>query len=448
MMRKYHSQFLSNFALLTKSLPSLPESRNNPSTFLSFSTPITFYMSLQPLPYHLRVRDHFKQQRKTWDFFSAAKTKEDQLQQFKTELLKNTYKFDSASDRKIYDKVDAAKEKLDLKDLPVTVYQAQYNDELNASIVFLGQEAHIVFSGRLIQMLSEDELLAVIAHELTHVKLYVMLENDLEVTGRIITAIANNYNSEAAYFETARLFKLYTEIFCDRGACKVVGKAEPIITSLVKIATGLDSVNAENYLKQADEIFNADDKTKAETVSHPENFIRARAADLWLKKQEDHEAEITRMIEGNAGLDELDIFRQQELTDLTRQILSLYLKPKWFQSTMIMSQARQYFPDFASGVSTTFDSKLIDKIEQSHNSIKNYLSYVLMDFALVDSTLEEIPTGWAFQFSEDLQLKNSFEAIMKKEMKLSDKKLNQYRQKTLAAYHEVKESESEQIYEG
>jgi hypothetical protein len=31
-------------------------------------------------------------------------------------------------------------------------------------------------------------------------------------------------------------------------------------------------------------------------------------------------------------------------------------------------------------------------------------------------------------------------------MKLSDKKLAQYRQKTLAAYHEVKESEGEQIY--
>lgn len=405
-------------------------------------------MSLLPLSYHLKVCDHFKQQSKTWDFFHSAKTKEDQLQQFKTELLKNTYKFDPASDRKIYDKVDLAKDKLGMKDLPVTVYQAQYTDELNASIVFLGQEAHIVFSGRVIQMLTEDELLAVIAHELTHVKLYTMLDNDLEVAVRIITAIANNYNSEAAYYETARLFKLYTEIFCDRGACMVLNDAVPVISSLVKIATGLDSVKTENYLKQADEIFNTDKKTKAETISHPENFIRARAADLWLKQQEGHEAEIVRMIEGNVGLDELDIFGQRSLSDLTKNLLNLYLKPKWFQSTMVLSQARQYFPEFSSAAAGMLDAKLMDRIEGSHNSIKEYLAYVLLDFALLDSTLEEIPMGWAFQFSEDVQLKDPFEAIVKKEMKLSDKKLNQYRQKTLAAYYEVKESESEQIYEG
>jgi hypothetical protein len=405
-------------------------------------------MSLQALPYHLKVRDYFRQQDKTWEFFAAAKTKEDQLLQFKTELLKNTYKFDPASDHKIYDKVNLAKEKLELNDLPVTVYQAQYTDELNASIVFLEKEAHIVFSGRIIQLLNEEELLAVIAHELTHVKLYSMLENDLEVADRIITAIANNYNSEAAYFETARLFRLYTEIFCDRGACIVLGNPDAVITSLVKSATGLEKVNSETYLKQADEIFAVDNTTKTDSVSHPENFIRARAVKLWQEKNESTEEEIARMIQGNINLDQLDIFKQRELTKLTRQLLQLYLKPKWFQSTMVISQVKQYFSDFSLSENAKLDEALINTIEKLHPTIKEYLSYVLLDFAMLDSTLEEIPSGWAFQFSEDVMLKTSFETILKKEMKLSDKKLEQYRQKTLSAYYEVKENEGEQIYEG
>ena len=33
-------------------------------------------------------------------------------------------------------------------------------------------------------------------------------------------------------------------------------------------------------------------------------------------------------------------------------------------------------------------------------------------------------------------------------MKFSDKKLQQYKEKMLAAYYEVKENEGEQIYEG
>ena len=198
---------------------------------------------LQILPYHLRVTHYFKAQTKTWEFFASAKTKEDQLAQYKTELLKNTYKFDPAVDTVLYQKVSIAKEKLGLQNLEVFVHQAQYTDELNASILFLQSEAHIVFSGQLIQVLEELELQAVIAHELTHIKLYTIQQGQFEVTDRIVTAIANNHNSEEAYFETARLFRLYTEIYCDRGAYEVLGSITPVIKSLVKAATGLQTVN-------------------------------------------------------------------------------------------------------------------------------------------------------------------------------------------------------------
>lgn len=403
---------------------------------------------LTALSYHQKVKDHFKQQTKTWDYFATAKNKEDQLLQFKTELLKNTYKFDPATEYFIYDKVKIAKEKLDLQNLTVTVYQAQYTDELNASIVYLNNEAHIVFSGPITKLLDEEELLAVLAHELTHIKLYSMLDGNLEVADRIITAIANNYSSEASYFETARLFRLYTEIFCDRGAYTVLEKTGPVITSLVKASTGLDKVNAESYVKQADEIFSTDTTTKTSGVSHPENFIRAKAIQLWHDKKEVAEEEIIKMIEGISDLDQLDIFRQKELAQLTRNFLQLFLKPKWFQSTMVISQAKQYFPDFTWDEKALLNEKLIDTIGTAHQSVKDYLGYILLDFALVDKTLEEIPYGWAFQFAEDMQLRDIYDTIIKKELKLSDKKLHQHKQKMLNAYYEVKENESEQIYEG
>ncbi len=403
---------------------------------------------LLSLPYHQKVREHFKSQPKTWDYFSVEKNKEGQLEQFKSELLKNTYKFDPAVDHFIYDKLTIAKEKLELQNLPVTVYQAQYTDELNATIVYLNGEAHIVFSGPITKLLDEEELLAVLAHELTHIKLYAMLEGDLEVTDRIITAIANNHNSEASYYETARLFRLYTEIFCDRGAYKVTGNTAPVITSLVKASTGLDKVNAESYLKQADEIFSAENDLKTVGIFHPENFIRARAIELWHQKQELAEPEIIKMIEGHSNIDQLDIFKQKELAGLTRNFLHLFLKPKWFQSTMVISQAKQYFTDFTPDTKAILDEKTIETLSTLHTSVKDYLAYVLLDFVLIDPTLEEIPAGWAIQFAEDVQLKDTYDAILKKEMKFSDKKLQQYKEKMLAAYYEVKENEGEQIYEG
>lgn len=403
---------------------------------------------LLAINYHKKVRDYFKNQTKTWNYFAVDKNKEDQLQQFKTELLKNTYKFDETADTFIYDKVNLAKQKLGLDQLPVTVYQAQYTDELNANIVYLKNEAHIVFSGSITKILNEQELLAVLSHELTHIKLYTMLDGDLEVADRIITSIANNYASDAAYFETARLFRLYTEIFCDRGAYSVIENIDPIITSLVKASTGLENVNVESYLKQADEILFQDNNFKTIGTSHPENFIRAKAIQLWHLKKEESEKEIAKMIEGFIDIDQLDIFKQENLSQLTKKFIQLFLKPKWFKTTLVLSQAKQYFPNFISDDNVLLNEEIIETLRNAHPSIKDYFSYVLMDFALVDPALEEIPSGWAFQFAEDLQLKEPYDEVVKKELKFSDKKLQQYKQKMLAAYYEVKESDSEQIYDG
>ena len=401
----------------------------------------------QTLSYHLKVSSHFKAQAKTWEFFSSNKTRNEQLNQFKLELLKNTYKFDHGADKTIYEKVDRAKEKLGLSSLVVHVYQAQFTEEMNASIVYLNGEAHIVFSGRITQLLNEEELLAVLAHELTHIKLYTLLEGELETADRIVTAIANNYNSESAYIETARLFRLYTEIFCDRGAYTVLEKTAPVITSLVKIATGLEKISAESYIQQAEEIFSQDKELKSGTISHPENFIRALAIQLWHERGEEAETEIIRMIEGQTDIDQLDIFKQYDLSRTTHQFLQLFLKPKWFQTVLVLSHARQFFSDFALNEQAMLNEGLINNIEQSHPSVKDYLSYLLLDFVLVDASLEAVPFGWAFQFAEDVQLKDNFESLVKKEFKFSDKKLQQHKQKTLEAYYEVKESASEQIYQ-
>ena len=128
--------------------------------------------------------------------------------------------------------------------------------------------------------------------------------------------------------------------------------------------------------------------------------------------------------------------------------MQLFLKPTWFQSSLVTSLARQYFSDFIFDETAVTDDELRTTIGQSHASIKDYLAYVLLDFALVDGSLELIPFGWAFQFAEEVQLKEVFDGVIKKELQLSDKKLQQHKQKTLAAWFKLKEGEKEQIFEG
>jgi hypothetical protein len=389
---------------------------------------------LSILPYHRATTHHFQQQASVWQFFANHTHKTEQLKEFKTDLLKNTYKFDEVSDAALYAKVAWAKEKLDLF-LPVTLYQAQHTEDINASIVYVNEEAHIVFSGKLIQTLSEEELLAIIAHELSHVQLYRQMNGDVEVTDRIITAIANHSGSTPAHYETARLFKLYAEIFCDRGAYLVTGNYGPIISSLVKIATGLQTVNPDSYIKQAEEIFAADATTKTLGVTHPENFIRARSIWLWHSKGNEAEPIIEQMIEGNTGLDELDLFKQGNISSITQQLIKLLLRPAWMQTPQTISLGNQYFAGLKLNEPPD-KTELLGSIERLHQNLQEYLAYVLYDFATTDKELEDVPLGYCFFLADELKLEQAFANAIKKERKLTDKKTVTLKKQTLATFHQ------------
>jgi hypothetical protein len=384
------------------------------------------------LPYHEKTVQYFKRQLKAWQFFSAAQQKEDQVKDLRNELLKNTYRFDQSSEPGLYNKIVIAKNKLGLT-IPVAAYQAQHAEELNATVAFIEGQAHIVFSGNLIELLDEEELLAVIGHELAHVQLYAQLNGDLEIADRIINAVVNNLASTPAHYETARLFNLYTEIFCDRGAYMVTENYKPVISSLVKIATGLKTVNADSYIKQAEEIFSSDAETKTAGISHPENFIRARAIGLWHLKGIEANKEITQIIEGNAGIDEFDLFRQEQITHITHQIIEKIVRPEWMQTASTMALAQQFDTEIPTAEKVSSTDGLNLQIEGLHQSAKDYLSYVLYDFTAVDGTLEDIPLGYCFQLADEFHIGAAFSNTVKKERKLTDKKVSSLKKQSLVS---------------
>ncbi|MFT5412762.1 MAG: hypothetical protein ACI9NC_005514, partial [Verrucomicrobiales bacterium] len=70
---------------------------------------------LQPLPYHLRLRDFLKgNHREVWDWFSSAEAESDYSDAVQLELLKSTYRLDRAAHEAIYAVVDEVKDKLGL----------------------------------------------------------------------------------------------------------------------------------------------------------------------------------------------------------------------------------------------------------------------------------------------------------------------------------------------
>lgn len=398
---------------------------------------------LRPFDYHIDLKDYLLEKEKLWAWFADDKAKKDSFENFKKSLLKDSYRMDATSHPELYKILEEIKAKMNIP-LVITLYQEQMSYQNNVGIFFFENEAHIVLSGRVLKMLDNDELKAILAHELYHYFFFSIDNKAFEIADRIITSIANDRNSPEVYLESARIFKLYTELYCDRGAFAVMGDIDPVIRSLVKLTTGVDKVNSNAYIEQANEILN-DDNKPSEQNSHPESFIRAKALDLWSKDQNIANAEIVKLIEPKIEFDKLNVFSQKKLKKITQQLIQLIIKPTWNKTEVILNLAKEYFPEI--NINQEIESeKIFEVIEKTGNSTKKYLSYILLDFSLVDPNQGNVPLGYAFELAENGGLKEEFNLTVKKELKITLRKLKDLQKDAASALNQVNESKEDSLY--
>jgi hypothetical protein len=375
--------------------------------------------ALQPLAYHRELKDYFKtHERELWAWFSSSQARLNYTETLRLDLLKATYRLDAETHAELYRVAEEAKAALELS-IPLTIYQSQHIGA-NAALYYIPNEGHIVFSGPLLSLLAPQELKAVVAHELAHYVLWQEEGGEYLITDRLLQTIANDGASAESHIESARSFQLYTEIYADRGAFCVTRDLDAVVSSLVKIETGLQQVSASSYLKQAEEIFRHA-KVSTEELSHPELFMRARSLALWAEECAGAHEEIVAMIEGDQGMERLDLLSQVRLTAKTRDLLSHFLAPRWFQTDAVLGHAKLFFPDFKpGGVRNGFEP---ESFKTKSRKVREYYCYLLLDFVVADSELNEMPLAAALEMSKRLEIDEEFDRLVSKELKVKGREL-------------------------
>lgn len=371
---------------------------------------------LRSLPYHRDLVTHLREaETEQWQWFSSTRFRDEYAKGVRLELLKSCYRFERADHADLYALADLVRVQLGL-DVPVILYQSQSASGLNAFLSYVPGEAHVVFEGAVRDTLSAEELRATLAHELTHYLLWQHHDEELLVADQLLAAMANDPRAEPSHVESARLFRLYLEIHADRGALAV---CEPLtaIAALIKVQTGLADAQAEAYLRQSDEIFSQHD-VKAEELTHPESFIRARALQLWATEHEGAEAEIARMVEGPLDLGRLTLMGQKRLSGITRKLLARYLHAPWLRSEARLAHARLFFADLDPEQESESNG-LQAQLGSATESTRQYLCYVLLDLVTVDRQDDDAPLAAALRVAEEFDAGDLFLKIAAEELELS-----------------------------
>ena len=187
--------------------------------------------------------------------------------------------------------------------------------------------------------LTAAEFRALLAHELSHFLAVAVLERRVSRYGANPGGDDTRPGRRHTAFCRARLFALYSELFCDRAALLMTGEPLVVISMLLKVETQLDEVSPESYLRQADEVFGRGPAT-TEGLSHPEAFIRARSLKLWSDNDPQCHASIQEMLEGRPALNNLDLLAQRKVAELTRRLMNVLLSHRWMQTVPVLAHAR------------------------------------------------------------------------------------------------------------
>lgn len=341
------------------------------------------------------------------------------------QLLRHAYRMEPEAHPRVHGAARRAGEALGIT-VPITVYQLEGGDHANAALAYRPGEAVIALSGSLLSLLSDDELVACLGHELAHHRLWTDHASRLLVADRFLGALAIDAATPPYYLETARRYDLATELYADRGSLLACGGLEIAVSCLVKVATGLSEVDAFAYLRQARD---AHPERGAVGSTHPETVLRAWALERWMNGDGDDAART--LLAPGLDIERLDLVDRERLESLTRRLVTDTIAPEWMQTDAVMGHARQFLVDVLPSPSAAGSAQVYRRPDgtvgarvdagvprEASKETRTFLAYVLLDLATVDPELGDEALVECLAVAREAGIDAAFEEVTKKELGL------------------------------
>ncbi len=239
-------------------------------------------------------------------------------------LLQNFIKVSKNHLGYIYDLVSHGAKILDIKQIPeVYIYQDPMPNAFTTGVDF----PYIGISTSLIDLLSEEELMGVIAHELAHIHCnHVIYKTIAKVIWTVVGKIIGGGLGSMALMGIIQALLYWdrcSELSADRGELIVIKSFNSSVKTTMKLSSGsqkiLDLLNIDEFLKQADEAKKEKEENlfnnifislQSSNVSHPFPVWRVGHLKDWA-----YDGEFLKIIQGNyikKSDDENDNFNEND----------------------------------------------------------------------------------------------------------------------------------------
>lgn len=385
--------------------------------------------SLAPLPYHTAVVDYLRiHEPEVWAWANARMSDEQQRESLRSALLRDTYRIDPQAHAEVHAQLACAMARLGIA-APATLYQSA-GQAMNAALLFVPGEIHILVEGPLLERMTGPELLAVFGHELAHYLLWSQDGGALLAAERILHDAVASGQATSSQRETWRRYALHTELFADRGGAIAAGELAPAVAALVKVQTGIGTVDAAAYLRQAAEVDareQAPEAAASAAQTHPETFIRARALELWWECAPDCEAWIEARLQGPLILEQLDLPGQLRLQTLTRGFLTHYLAGADFAGEAVLARVRMLFPDWRLDEAALGPEHFGPAV--ARDCVRAYLNALMLDLALADADGQDAALLRAGQLAQALGSVDALLHNLRRDAAFGKREIDRYKRR-------------------
>jgi hypothetical protein len=385
-------------------------------------------VQVSPLPYHRAVADIVARENPA-SFAALSRSAQGSADALDQALLRTTYRLEAAAHPQVHAAVARAATALELA-VPVETYADQGNEATNAELVFVADRAIVIFSGRTLDLLDENELCAVVGHELAHHRLWTAEGGRFLTTARLLDAAEGDARTPSAYLETARRYRLATELYADRAALVATEGLASAVSGLLKVSTNLSRVDPEAYLRQAAEV----DFTSASAgTTHPEPVLRAWALQQWFESPgADADARVSAAIAPELDLARLDLPGQDRLHARTVELVTAAVSLTELRAPDVLELAGQYGVLPPPQPTPFGDLRLEPYGEPLAKDSRRYLAAVLTDLATADTDSDLDSLVAALALASRVDLDSEVLRLLSSELDLGERTRNRLQERAAA----------------